>query len=357
MDRRSFLASLSASLLPGLSSAVTAPGRQRLGVTSNAYLHRWLGRYSSFKVPPFQGVLDLMDYVQGIGIGSVQTPVAGWTRELARDVKQTSESYGMKVLGTIRLPANAMDLDRFEREMRVAREAGIQMVCAALGRWRYEQFGKRADYEQWKAGAVKSIERAEPVARRLQMKVAIENHMDWTLPELLATLRGVASEAIGACVDVGSGVALLEDPMQVVRQLAPYAMAVHLKDMAVRSSDRGFHMSEVPLGSGCLDLLSMMEVLRESSSDLHWHLDVATKEPLEIPCLDRAYWDTLPEKSGADLAWAITWVREHEGKTLPQISSLSKLALLNLEEENVLTSLVYAGDALGFAPVVVSKDR
>ena len=67
-------------------------------------------------------------------------------------------------------------------------------------------------------------------------------------PELVALLQSIDSPFVGACVDFGNNLALLEDPDETIELLTPYAITTHLKDMARAANRVGFELSEVPLG-------------------------------------------------------------------------------------------------------------
>lgn len=340
MNRRHFLTAMLAAAGP-LQAVVDG---QRLGLVLSSYRHRWWGSYSSFKVPPFKDVLDVMDHIRGLGFGSLQAPVQDWTLDFAQQVRRTCESYGMGIEGSIQLPVAEGDVGRFEQELRTAALAGVKVLRSALGGRRYEVFTQRADFEAWKNRALKSMTLAEPVARKLQVKIGIENHKDWELHELLAALKSISSEHLGTCVDTGNSLALLEDPQAVVEALAPYAVTVHLKDLAVREYEDGFYMSEVPLGQGILDLPRIIQTLRTAQPGLPMHLEMITRDPLAIPCLTERYWATFPGKPGLDLARSLAWVKARHAVALPKISDLSKLATLNLEEENLIRSLAHPLD-------------
>ena len=110
------------------------------------------------------------------------------------------------------------------------------------------------EFHAFQAQTEKSLALVETVLRKHQLKLAIENHKDYTTYELTAIMRRFSSEWIGVLVDTGNIIALLDEPHAAVESLAPFAMSVHLKDMAVQPSDDGFLLSEVPLGTGVLDL-------------------------------------------------------------------------------------------------------
>ncbi|MBB5037258.1 sugar phosphate isomerase/epimerase family protein [Prosthecobacter dejongeii] len=337
MTRRGLLTGMFAAALP-LHAVLS---ERRLGLAIASYSHRWRGSYSSFKVPPFKHALDVMDHIRGLGFCSLQIGVEGWTLDFAKQVRQTCESYDMTLEGCVKLPAHAADVTRFERELRTAREAGVRILRSALGGRRYEVFTRRADFEGWKANALKSMALAEPIARRLQMQIGIENHKDWEVAELVAALKGMASEHMGACVDTGNSLALLEDPMAVVEALAPYAVTVHLKDLAVKPYQEGFQMSEVPLGQGSLDLAAMLDVLIAARPSLKMHLEMITRDPLDIPCLRDSYWITFPDKPGLDLVRTLAWVKANAAAKLPLTIGQSMLETLTLEEENIRRSVTH----------------
>ena len=106
-------------------------------------------------------------------------------------------------------------------------------------------------------------------------------------------MRRLGSEHIGVCVDTGNNIALLDDPLETVTTLAPWAFSCHLKDMGVAECPDGFLLSEVPLGEGLLDLGRIVKVLREGRPKLRFNLEMITRDPLLIPCLQDGYWATF----------------------------------------------------------------
>lgn len=353
MTRRHLLATLLTATSTAAAGAATKAPRLGLGISS--YTRRWRGEYSSFKTPPFRTVLDVLDHVRGLGIGSLQIGVSDWTLDLAKDIRQTCESYDLAVEGSVLLPLNEGDTGRFERELRTAREAGVTIFRSAQGGRRYEVFTRRDDFDQWQARALRSMALAEPIAKRLKVRVGIENHKDWQVAELVRALTSISSESLGACVDTGNSVALLEDPLEVVRALAPFAVTVHLKDVAVRETPLGFLLSEVPLGQGCLDLPEILRVLQAAQPAMRFHLEMITRDPLLIPCFTEAYWATFPDKPALDLVKTLAWVRAQAAEKLVKISGLSNEAVLKLEEDQIQSSLHHAGLHLGFDQIQVRK--
>jgi sugar phosphate isomerase/epimerase len=258
----------------------------------------------------------------------VQTPLRG---AKAAEMRALVESGGGYYEGELRLPKVEGELAAFENEVRQTREAGATVARAVFtnGR-RYEVFKTLEEFRAFHEQAKRTLALIEPVLRKHQLKAAIENHKDHTTEELVALMRGISSEWVGVLVDTGNNLALLEEPHGVIEALAPFALSVHLKDMAVQSSDDGFLLSEVPLGTGMLDLPRMIATLSKANPALVFNLEMATRNPLRVPCHTESFFATFPERKATHLDAAMQRVKANppkqpppvvSGKTTPQVLS------------------------------------
>jgi 3-oxoisoapionate decarboxylase len=100
---------------------------------------------------------------------------------------------------------------------------------------------------------------------------------------------------------MGNNLALLEDPVEVVEKLAPWAFSVHLKDHAVQEYEDGFLLSDVPLGAGCLDLKKMADILLAAKPQVRFSIELITRDALKIPCLTDKHWATFPGLKKGDI--------------------------------------------------------
>jgi 3-oxoisoapionate decarboxylase len=319
-----------------------------MGVVVHSYGNRYGSTLKSHKYPGFQDALEFMRHCHSIGAGGIQTGVSSWAEDFAKKVREEREKLGMYLEGSIGLPKNTDDLIRFEKEIKLAREAGatvIRTVCLS-GR-RYENFKTKTDWEAFKLSSIKSIQLAEPVVKKYQVKLAIENHKDWTAAELAELIQNLGSEWVGVTLDFGNNVSLLEDPMDVIRILAPYAFSTHVKDMGVKPYIKGFLLSEVELGKGILDLKEAIRLCRLYQPQVTFSLEMITRDPLEVPCLEESYWVTFEEMKASRLANALRRVRDHSFQdALPQVKNLSQEEKLAYEEENVQKCLEYSRKVL-----------
>jgi sugar phosphate isomerase/epimerase len=312
-----------------------------MGVCSASYGYR-RGRGSE-RYPQLNDTLAMLDHCRSIGAAGVQVGVSKWQGAMAGKVRDRRENYGMYLEGQIRLPRDRGDVGRFESEVRGAVEAGATILrTAMLGGRRYETFDAAASFADFKKRSWQTLTLAEPIAARHGVTIAIENHKDWLVPELLELLERIKSEHVGVTVDTGNSISLLEDPMKVVEAYAPFAKSVHLKDMGVQEYADGFLLSEVPLGDGFLDLPRMAQTLLKADPSLKFSLEMITRDPLKVPCLNEKYWATFEGRSGQTMGRTLKMVRRNASKKpLPSVSGKTPEQRIAYEEENIVRSFAY----------------
>lgn len=354
MDRRIFLKqSSTASLamaLPVYPWSLSMETDQRFGVADASYYLRRYRDMKSERYPPFENSEAMLDHCHELGFTGLQTSVRDWDPEFARRIRKKCKNYGMFLEGQISLPHSDEEAKRFTRELQAASEAGISVLrTVCLSGRRYENFDSREAFDAFHKESVEALDRAAPLVEKYQIQLAVENHKDWQVPEILKLLRRYDSQWIGVTLDTGNNIALLEDPMEVVRALAPYTMTVHLKDMAVATYPEGFLLSEVNLGTGFLDLAEMIKTIRDHRPQARFNLEMITRDPLKIPCLTNEYWATFDPLPAAELAVYLSWIRENSSNSpLPLISDQSDEFQLQAEVENNRRSMLFAKNNFGF---------
>lgn len=350
LQRREFLAAgIGLAFTDHQAKATQArPARDRLGLSHWSYRSRFKATEPQGGLTPFRDVVDLLTHTARLGGGGAQVLVKQWDDALAARVRAVVEEKGLYLEGQIALPFTSAEVPRFEADLAAFKRAGGGIARTVLldGR-RYEVFKDQPSFEAWRKDSWRALVRGEAIARRLRVKLAIENHKDLRLPEFLASLRRLSSPWVGVCVDTGNSLALAEDMDQVVDALAPYAFTTHLKDIAVMPSHEGFYMSEVPLGQGFMDLPRFCRVLRQHNPRITFNLEMITRDPLLIPCLEAGYFATMPDLPAQDLARTLALVRARGQMRLPTVSKLALAEQVTLEEENVRRSFTHARQALG----------
>lgn len=336
LNRRAFLRSAScAAALASARWVLAAAGAagSRIGICTFSCHQHWKSVGAKHAGVKFTDAAGFYRYARELGAEGVQTPLRGAE---PRGIRELVERTGGYYEGELRLPKTDTELAAFENEVRQSREAGATVARAVFTSVRrYEALRTRAEYEAFHQQAKRTLALIEPVLRRHRLKVAIENHKDHTAEELAALMKSVSSEWIGVLVDTGNNLALLEAPEETITALAPFAFSVHLKDMAVRAVDEGFLLSEVPLDSGFLDLPRIIATLRKANPAIVLNLEMATRDPLRVPCLTDGFFATFPDRKASHLAPALQRVNENPPKSpVPIVSGKPTAQVLVEEEQN-----------------------
>lgn len=347
MNRRTFLAGTGAAAATGAVAKRFSFAR-RLGVSTASFAIR--NRFSRSGKPPkgipaFGGPLDFLEHCHRLQTVGVQIGVRNWRMDgLGKKLRTRAEALGMFLEGQISLPRTESDVARFNAEMGAAKEVGVSILrTVMLGGRRYENFNTAADWEKFRRSSWQRLVWAEPIAKRHGVKLALENHKDWRVDEMLAILKRISSEHVGVNLDTGNNLALLEDPHAVVDALAPHTLTTHLKDMAVQEYEQGFLLSEVPLGEGFLDLKRIVAACEKANSHVRHNLEMITRNPLKVPCLTQRYWKTFGKRPVQDLIAALDRVRSNKPKApLPSIAGKSPAEQVVYEQANNAKSVAYA---------------
>lgn len=334
MTRRTFAGSAGAALL-----AAPPAVRSGLGFSPDCFV---------VSRPP-RTPLEYMERSYEVGAGGAQAyfDAKSMEPEYLRRLRKRAEELGMFLEITTRLPDQ--DTTLFESTIRAAKEVGARCLRAVcLGGRRYETFD---DHESWKKFVSDSkarLARAVPLLEKHKFALGVENHKDWIMEEMVPLLKGYSSEHLGSCIDFGNNMSLLENSMDVVEALAPFAICTSIKDMAVEEYEEGFLLAEVALGEGIVDVKRAVEIIRKARPDVKITIDMLTRDPLKVPCLTDKYWATFPERSGLPLARTLHLVRRNKpNRPLLRVSELDRESQLKVELENLRKSVLYARDILG----------
>lgn len=302
-------------------------------------------------LPDFNDPLTFMEQSWAIGANAVQIAFGVMPPGASKKVRGFAEHTGMRLEATVSLPRNESEGAKFQAELGTLRELGISVARTVIipGR-RYEQFKSFEEFRATVAAGKEALRRAEPVARRHGVRLAVENHKDQRTEERLKLLEEFSSEWIGACLDIGNNLALLEDATETALAFAPWTLTVHFKDQAVREYADGFLLADIPLGAGCIELRGIIEIVRARKPGVQFHLELITRDALKVPVLREDFWPTFGEMRAPDLAKTINLLKRASAKEeFPVVSTLPWRERVAAERANVEQSFRYAAEHLGFS--------
>ncbi|NWF83525.1 MAG: sugar phosphate isomerase/epimerase [Bryobacteraceae bacterium] len=157
--------------------------------------------------------------------------------------------------------------------------------------------------EQHIETVVKMVRAVRSQALDAGVKIAFEVHKDLQAWEFKTLVEAAGRDAVGIYLDTGNPVFVMEDPMQTVETLAPYAVTVHLRDSVVYEHPRGAAVQWVPLGEGVVDFKAIVARVAEACPNVAVYIKPITgRAPEILNYFEPGFWKLYPNARAADLA-------------------------------------------------------
>jgi 3-oxoisoapionate decarboxylase len=151
---------------------------------------------------------------------------------------------------------------------------------------------------------IKVFKSVRSEALDLGVKIAIENHAgDMQAREVKIIIEESGKDYVGANLDTGNPLWVVEDPFVTLETLAPYVVTTHVRDSVLFEHPRGAAGQWVVLGDGTVDFVRFMERFRELCPKSSMQLELITgRPPRIIPYLEPDFWKAFPKASAAEFA-------------------------------------------------------
>jgi sugar phosphate isomerase/epimerase len=245
----------------------------KVGIDSYCF-HRWFGEvYDGQPQPPKKMTMeDFLAFAKEVGADGVSlescffpTMDAGWLR----DLKGHLDDYGFDRVYAWGHPdgleagKNRAAYDDMVQQIdnTVLIGADVMRVVGSSLMFRFEPHQPQLEIlTAWFKDAVK-------VAEDKGVKLAMENHIDYTADECLQLIEAVGSPNFGLNFDTGNFLRLLDDPIAGMQKLAKYTFATHIKDLKVRQGvapNEWFFFSSTPVGDGLVDNQKLAQLLKDA---------------------------------------------------------------------------------------------
>ena len=227
------------------------------------------------------------------------------------------------------------------QHLQVARKLGSPLLRCVAGNLFTRDEGH--DMAALADGVVEILREACPAAEDMGLKIALENHADFTVRELASILARVNSPAFGFTLDTANLAFDLDEPLRLARIMAPHTLTTHFKNYRIVRTAAGLALENCALGDGEIDVVAIAEMLAEQHPDMHLNIEIHSQfAPFTLNMLDPTYFDRHPSPPGDGLAWYLqkAW---REGDS-PDATGPSgrRPASWRVESEHLQTSVRWA---------------
>jgi 3-oxoisoapionate decarboxylase len=236
--------------------------KMKVGIDSYCF-HRYFGDVYPHQSPPEKKMTmeDFLDYASFLGVDGVSLESCffpsfdkGWFT----DLKGKLDDFGFERVyawghpdgleaGKNREAFKDM-IDQIPNARLIG--ADVMRVVASSLMFRFEPHGPQLDIlTDW-------FKEAVTVAEENCVKLAVENHIDYTSDECVQLLERVGSPYLGLNLDTGNFLRLLDDPVEGTCKLAQHVLATHIKDLKpVKGVDarEWYFFSSTPVGEGLVN--------------------------------------------------------------------------------------------------------
>jgi sugar phosphate isomerase/epimerase len=171
--------------------------------------------------------------------------------------------------------------------------------------------------------AVLILREACQAAEEMGIKIALENHADFTVRELASILARVNSPAFGFTLDCANLAFDLDDPLRLAKIMAPYSLTTHYKNYRILPTKRGLALGNCAVGDGEIDVVTIAEILKAHHPEANINIEIHSQfAPFTLDIVDETYFQLHPAPPGDGLAWYLTkaWekdIPEAEPENLP----------------------------------------
>ena len=182
------------------------------------------------------------------------------------------------------------------------------------------------------------------------VKFAVENHAgDMQAWELAGLIEQAGRDFVGATVDSGNAVWALEDPLNNLEILGPYALTTGLRDAVIWENDEGAVVQWMAIGEGAIDFKAYIKRFSELCPGVPIQLEIISGLARPYPYLKAEFWKNYPKARASEFAAFVALA--HKGRPLapysPPAGVERRVAEQHFQKAELEKSIKYCRETLG----------
>jgi len=276
----------------------------KVGIDSYCY-HRFFGEvYPQQAAPERKMTLeDFLKRAEELGVDGVSLEscfVPRYDKEYLSGIKGILDEYKLDRVWAWGHPdgleggknEKAYDEMIQNLEHAVAVGAKVMRVVGSSYTFRFEPHGPQIERLS------KMFLEAVKTAEKYDVKMAVENHLDFNSDEMLIMLNNVNSPYLGINFDTGNFLRVLDDPIQGMEKLARYVYATHVKDLKPQKGvpvNEWYFFSCTPVGEGLVDNQRLAQILKDNEYEGFLAVEIDFLHPDYKNNEDKAVADSIKE--------------------------------------------------------------
>ena len=158
----------------------------------------------------------------------------------------------------VEIGTRGTDPEHLRKFLRIAERMGARLI-RTMGGWH----GAPATLQE----IGDNLQAVLPAFDDAGVRIALENYEAYRTSDLGALVGRIGHPSLGVCLDLTNSFGALESADEILRNLVPFTISVHLKEFAVERLEflMGFAFRGKPTGQGMLPLRKMFDALAAAS--------------------------------------------------------------------------------------------
>jgi sugar phosphate isomerase/epimerase len=259
---------------------------------------------------------EYLDYCKNICLDVVHfsdlRPFESTEDNYMKEVKAHADELGLDIeagMGSIcptstsfRETKGMTAVEQVKQMLHIANILGSPVLRCFLG-----SFADRKTEQPLETHIQSTIETCKAVkdmALELGIKLAVENHAgDLQGWELAMLIEKAGPDYVGACIDTGNPLSVVEDPAVTLKHLAPYVVTSHIRDCVVWPHPKGAAIQWVAMGDGNIGIKDWAEQYKAQCSNIPFTLEIITGSPPRVlNYLEDDFWSAFPNARASEFA-------------------------------------------------------
>jgi 3-oxoisoapionate decarboxylase len=191
--------------------------------------------------------VHVVHFLDNLPLDSFDNQMLDRARDLAREHNVEVE------VGT-----RGTEPEHLRNYLRIANRMGARLV-RTMGGWHKAP----APVDQIKS----NLREVLPQFSEAGVRIALENYEAYSTSDIAAIVREIDDASLGVCLDLTNSFAAMESADEILENLAPFTISVHLKEFTVERLEylMGFAFRGKPTGQGVLPLTKIFDTLLANS--------------------------------------------------------------------------------------------
>lgn len=232
--------------------------------------------------------------------------------------------------------------------IRVAKALGSQVARCYQGNASDRQ--SPGGIESHMRNTVKVFKNVRSQAIDAGVKIAIENHAgDMQAWELVNLVEEAGRDYVGVTMDSGNATWTLEDPLQNLETLGPYAVSTGIRDSAIWESADGAMVQWTAMGEGDIAFKAYMRRYAEICPNVPVQLEIISGLTRPYPYLKPEFWKPYQSVRAHEFVKFVALAKKGKPRTPYQLpeGADKKRAEQEYQKDQLERSLKYCKEVLG----------